>query len=206
VKLRRERDDLGGRLPPNQRLTRGWPVLHASPVPKFNPALWSFRVWGEVENEVEWTWDEFRALPSATVVSDFHCVTGWSKFDNTWEGISFKEIASRVKPAAAATHVMVHAEYGYTANLPLDALLDDDVLLAWSHDRAPLEPEHGGPLRLVVPKLYAWKSAKWVRGLRFMDHDERGYWEVRGYHNDADPFVEERYSWQEVPRPGLPRA
>ena len=201
----RTKDDRGGRLPPNQRLTRGWPVLHASPVPKFNPAIWNFRAWGEVANETEWTWDEFRALPATTVHSDFHCVTGWSKFDNTWEGVAFREIAERAGPAANATHVMVHAEFGYTANVPLEALLDDDVLFAWSHHGEPLEAEHGGPLRLVVPKLYAWKSAKWVRGVRFMDRDERGYWEVRGYHNDADPFGEQRYSWQETERPGLPR-
>jgi len=197
VKLGRNREDVEGRVPPNQRLTRGWPVLHASPVPKFNPALWTFRAWGEVESEFEISWDEFRALPSATVHSDFHCVTGWSKLDNDWEGISFKEIAARAKPKPNATHVLIHAEYGYTANLPLAAVMDDDVLFAWSHDGEPLEPEHGGPLRLVVPKLYAWKSAKWVRGVRFLDHDERGYWEVRGYHNHADPWREERYSWQE---------
>jgi len=195
--VKRARDDVEGRVPPNQRLTRGWPVLHASPIPKFNPALWTFRTWGEVENEFEISWDEFRALPSLTVGSDFHCVTGWSKLDNTWEGISFREIASRAKPKASATHVLIHAEYGYTANLPLETLMDDDVLFAWSHDGEPLEPEHGGPLRLVVPKLYAWKSAKWVRGVHFLDHDERGYWEVRGYHNRADPWHEERYSWQE---------
>ena len=195
--MKRARDDVEGRVPPNQRLTRGWPVLHASPIPKFNPALWTFRTWGEVENEFEISWDEFRALPSLTVGSDFHCVTGWSKLDNTWEGISFREIASRAKPKASATHVLIHAEYGYTANLPLETLMDDDVLFAWSHDGEPLEPEHGGPLRLVVPKLYAWKSAKWVRGVHFLDHDERGYWEVRGYHNRADPWHEERYSWQE---------
>jgi len=197
VKLGRGKEDVEGRVPPNQRLTRGWPVLHASPVPKFNPAVWSFRVWGEVSNESELTWDEFRALPTATVHSDFHCVTGWSKLDNDWEGISFTEIAGRAKPKPSATHVLVHAEYGYTANLPLETLMDDDVLFAWSHNGEPLEPEHGGPLRLVVPKLYAWKSAKWVRGVRFLDHDERGYWEVRGYHNHADPWREERYSWQE---------
>jgi DMSO/TMAO reductase YedYZ molybdopterin-dependent catalytic subunit len=198
VKLKRgSQDDLGGRVPPNQRLTRGWPVLHASPVPKFNPALWTFRAWGEVENEFEVSWDEFRALPPVTVGSDFHCVTGWSKLDNTWEGISFRDVAARAKPKPSATHVLIHAEYGYTANLPIEAVMDDDVLFAWSHDGEPLEPEHGGPLRLVVPKLYAWKSAKWVRGVRFLDHDERGYWEVRGYHNRADPFAEERYSWQE---------
>jgi len=197
VKLGRGKEDVEGRVPPNQRLTRGWPVLHASPVPKFNPAVWSFRVWGEVSNESELTWDEFRALPTATVHSDFHCVTGWSKLDNDWEGISFTEIAGRAKPKPSATHVLVHAEYGYTANLPLETLMDDDVLFAWSHNGEPLEPEHGGPLRLVVPQLYAWKSAKWVRGVRFLDHDERGYWEVRGYHNHADPWREERYSWQE---------
>jgi len=198
VKLKRGgQEDVGGRVPPNQRLTRGWPVLHASPIPKFNPALWTFRVWGEVDNEYEISWEEFRALPSITLTSDFHCVTGWSKLDNTWEGISFRDIAARAKPKATATHVLIHAEYGYTANLPIEAVMDDDVLFAWSHDGEPLEPQHGGPLRLIVPKLYAWKSAKWVRGLRFLDHDERGYWEVRGYHNRADPFAEERYSWQE---------
>jgi DMSO/TMAO reductase YedYZ molybdopterin-dependent catalytic subunit len=190
-------DDVDGRVPPNQRLTRGWPVLHASPVPKFNPAVWTFRMWGEVESEFDIPWDEFRALPPLTLTSDFHCVTGWSKLDNTWEGVAFRDLAARAKPKPTATHVLIHAEYGYTANLPIDAVMDDDVLFAWSHDGEPLEPEHGGPLRLVVPKLYAWKSAKWVRGVRFLDHDERGYWEVRGYHNRADPFREERYSWQE---------
>ncbi|MEX2555604.1 MAG: sulfite oxidase-like oxidoreductase [Actinomycetota bacterium] len=197
MKIGRQKDDVGGRVPPNQRLTRGWPVLHASPVPKFNPAIWSFRVWGEVENEFELTWDEFRALPPVNTQSDFHCVTGWSKLDNTWDGVSFRAVADRAKPKPTAIHVLIHAEYGYTANLPIEAVLDDDVLFAWSHDGEPLEPEHGGPLRLVVPKLYAWKSAKWVRGVKFMDRDERGYWEVRGYHNQADPFREERYSWQE---------
>ncbi|MGH2784820.1 MAG: sulfite oxidase-like oxidoreductase [Actinomycetota bacterium] len=193
----KQKDDVGGRVPPNQRLTRGWPVLHASPIPKFNPAIWSFRAWGQVESEFEITWDEFRALPTVNTTSDFHCVTGWSKLDNAWEGVSFKTVAERAKPAPTVTHVLIHAEYGYTANLPIEAVLDDDVLFAWSHDGEPLEPQHGGPLRLVVPKLYAWKSAKWVRGVRFMDRDERGYWEVRGYHNHADPFREERYSWQE---------
>ena len=197
MKIGKQRDDLGGRVPPNQRLTRGWPVLHASPVPKFNPAIWSFRVWGEVENEFELTWDEFRALPTLQTQSDFHCVTGWSKLDNSWEGVSFRTIADRAQPKPSVTHVLIHAEYGYTANLPIEDVLDDDVLFAWSHDGEPLEAQHGGPLRLVVPKLYAWKSAKWVRGVRFMDKDERGYWEVRGYHNRADPWREERYSWQE---------
>ena len=195
--MRRARDDVEGRVPPNQRLTRGWPVLHASPVPKFNPAVWTFRVWGEVDDEYEIGWEEFRALPPMTMTSDFHCVTGWSKLDNAWEGVSFRSIADRANVKPSATHVLIHAEYGYTANLPIDAVLDDDVMFAWSHDGEPLEPEHGGPLRLVVPKLYAWKSVKWTRGVRFLEQDERGYWEVRGYHNRADPWREERYSWQE---------
>ncbi|MGH2726569.1 MAG: sulfite oxidase-like oxidoreductase, partial [Actinomycetota bacterium] len=191
------KDDVAARVPPNQRLTRGWPVLHASPIPKFNPALWTFRAWGEVSNEFELSWDEFRALPTVQTRSDFHCVTGWSKLDNTWDGVSFRTMAERAGPNPTATHVVIHAEFGYTANLPIEVVLDEDVLFAWSHDGEPLEPQHGGPLRLVVPKLYAWKSAKWVRGVRFGDKDERGYWEVRGYHNRADPWHEERYSWQE---------
>jgi DMSO/TMAO reductase YedYZ molybdopterin-dependent catalytic subunit len=185
------------RVPPNQRLTRGWPVLHASPIPTFNPEIWRFRVWGLVNKEIEWTWDEFRALPTTTLSSDFHCVTGWSKLDNAWEGVSFREVAARAGVAPSATHALVYAPYGYTANLPLEVLMDDDVVFAWSHDGSPLEPQHGGPLRLVVPKLYAWKSVKWSNGVHLLDHDVRGYWEERGYHNVADPFREERYSWQE---------
>ena len=193
----KKKDSDPARVPPNQRLTRGWPVLHASPIPKFNPETWEFRVWGLVDNELEWTWDEFRALPTVTLTSDFHCVTGWSKLDNTWEGVSFRSVAALAGVQPAATHALVYAPFGYTANLPLEALMDDDVLFAWSHDGAPLEPEHGGPLRLVVPKRYAWKSVKWANGVHFLDHDVRGYWEERGYHNVADPFREERYSWQE---------
>ncbi|HEX9695017.1 MAG TPA: sulfite oxidase-like oxidoreductase [Actinomycetota bacterium] len=193
----RPRDDEAARVPPGQRLTRGWPILHASPVPSFNPALWQFRVWGRVERDIEWSWDELRALPATTITSDFHCVTGWSKLDNTWEGISIHLVAEAAGIAGDATHALVWAPYGYSANLPLDVLIDDDVLLAWSHDGEPLEPEHGGPLRLVVPKRYAWKSVKWVNGLQILDRDSRGYWEERGYHNDAEPFAEQRYSWQE---------
>ena len=191
--MSRARDDVEGRVPPNQRLTRGWPILHASPVPKFNPALWTFRMWGEVENEYEIGWDEFRGLPPMTMTSDFHCVTGWSKLDNAWEGVSFRSLAERANVKPSATHVLVHAEYGYTANLPIEAVLDDDVMFAWSHDGEPLEPEHGGPLRLVVPKLYAWKSVKWVRGLEFLDHDRPGFWEQNGYHLYGDPWKEQRY-------------
>ncbi|MGH2830201.1 MAG: sulfite oxidase-like oxidoreductase [Actinomycetota bacterium] len=185
------------RVPPGQRLTRGWPILHASPIPKFNPELWRFRVWGLTQREIEWTWDEFRALPSVTVQADFHCVTGWSRLDNTWEGISFRRIASEAAVAPEAQHGLIYAPYGYTANVPLDVLMDDDVLFAWSHDGTPLEPEHGGPLRLIVPKRYAWKSVKWSNGVQFLERDIRGFWEERGYHNNAEPFAEQRYSWQE---------
>jgi DMSO/TMAO reductase YedYZ molybdopterin-dependent catalytic subunit len=185
------------RIPPGQRLTKGWPILHAEGIPPFDPGAWRFRVTGAVDRTAEWTWDEFRALPTVTLTSDVHCVTGWSKLDNTWEGVAFREVLDRAGPNAAATHALVEASSAYTANLPLDALTDDDVLFAWSHDGAPLPPEHGGPLRLVVPKRYFWKSVKWAVGVRVLDRDVRGYWEERGYHNQADPWAEQRYAWQE---------
>lgn len=189
--------DEAARTPPGQHLTRGWPVLHAEGIPPFDSATWRFGVTGEVERPVEWTWDEFRALPRVTIASDIHCVTGWSKLDNEWEGVSFREVATRVGPRPTATHVLVEAPSGYTANLPLGVVLDDDVLFAWSHRGEPLEPKHGGPMRLVVPKRYFWKSVKWAIGLRFLDGDVRGYWEERGYHNEAEPWAEQRYAWQE---------
>jgi DMSO/TMAO reductase YedYZ molybdopterin-dependent catalytic subunit len=189
--------DPAARTPPGQHLTKGWPVLHAETIPPFDPATWRFRVEGDVESAAEWGWEEFRSLPSVTLTSDFHCVTGWSKLDNTWEGVRFAEIADRARPGPAATTVLIEAPSGYTANLPLSALLDDDVLFAWAHNGEPLPPEHGGPLRLVVPKRYGWKSVKWAVRARVLDRDVRGYWEERGYHNDADPWLEQRYSWQE---------
>jgi DMSO/TMAO reductase YedYZ molybdopterin-dependent catalytic subunit len=189
--------DPAARTPPGQHLTRGWPILHAESIPPFDPATWRFRVDGEVEQPVDWSWEEFRALPSATLTSDFHCVTGWSKLDNEWEGVRFRDVAERARPRPSASHALVEAPSGYTANLPLDALTDDDVLFAWSHNGEPLPPEHGGPLRLVVPKRYGWKSVKWAVRVRFLDRDVRGYWEERGYHNEADPWLEQRYSWQE---------
>jgi DMSO/TMAO reductase YedYZ molybdopterin-dependent catalytic subunit len=167
-------------------------------VPLFDPERWRFRCWGLVAQETEWTWEEFRALPSVRVKADFHCVTGWSKLDNVWEGVSYRALEALASPAPAATHALVYAPYGYSANLPIEALRDDDVLFAWSHDGKPLDPEHGGPLRLVVPKRYAWKSVKWANGIQLLDRNARGYWEERGYHNDADPWTEERYSWQEA--------
>jgi DMSO/TMAO reductase YedYZ molybdopterin-dependent catalytic subunit len=185
------------RTPPGQHLTRGWPILHAESIPPFDPSTWRFRADGEVDDPTDWGWEDFRALPPVTLTSDFHCVTGWSKLDNTWEGVRFGEIADRVRPRPGASHVLVEAPSGYTANLPLPALLDDDVLFAWGHNGEPLPPEHGGPLRLVVPKRYGWKSVKWAIRARFLAGDVRGYWEERGYHNDADPWLEQRYSWQE---------
>ena len=178
-------------------MKRGWPVLHEGRVPRFDRAAWRLRVWGGVAQPIELGYDDFLALPRTESVSDFHCVTGWSKLDNRWTGVRVEELLRRAGTASSATHVIVHAEYGYTANLPLDVVLEPKVLLAWAHDGQDLAPKHGYPLRLVVPKLYAWKSVKWVRGLEVLDHDRRGFWEVRGYHNRADPWRQERYSYQE---------
>lgn len=185
------------RLPPGQKLVKGWPVLHYGPIPSFDPSTWDFRVFGEVENPVTFSYEEFRALTSTRVEADFHCVTKFSVLDNDWEGVSFQTIYDLVKPKPACRFVMAHCEYGYEANLPLEVMLDDDVLFAWGRNGEPLSPEHGHPLRLIVPKRYAWKSAKWIRGLEFMANDRRGFWEERGYHNNADPWGEERYSYQE---------
>ena len=181
------------RIPPGQRLTDRFPVLHYGPVPKFDPATWDLRLFGLVEEEVVFTYEQFTALPTVRVITDIHCVTGWSKLDTVWEGVVFSELMNHIRLLPGARYVVVHSEYGFTANLPLEALMDDDVLLAYRYGDAPLTPEHGYPLRLVVPKRYFWKSAKWVRGLEFMAQDRPGFWEQRGYHNDGDPWKEERY-------------
>jgi DMSO/TMAO reductase YedYZ molybdopterin-dependent catalytic subunit len=190
-------EDLDNRVPPGQVLTDKFPVLSYGPTPRFNPRTWDFRIVGAVEEELRFSYEEFRALPQSTQLSDFHCVTTWSRLDNTWEGVKVLDLMKRVKLKPEAHFVVVECEAGYTTNLPLSEFLDDDVILAHRHDGGDLPPDHGWPLRLVVPKLYAWKSAKWVRGLRFTEFDERGFWEVRGYHNHADPWKEERYSFQE---------
>jgi DMSO/TMAO reductase YedYZ molybdopterin-dependent catalytic subunit len=187
-----------GRLPPGQSLTLKWPVLHEGDVPAFDPGTWDFRVGGRVAHPLTWSYDELLALGTVEVVSDFHCVTRWSTFDNRWEGVPIRAVLHKVAPRPAATHVMVLGHvgddpYGYSTNLPLADLDREDVLLCHRHNGQPLTPEHGGPLRLVVPHLYAWKSAKWVRGLTFMDADQPGYWERAGYHMRGDPFAEERY-------------
>lgn len=184
------------RLPPGQHMAHGWPRLDLGIVPRFDPKAWLLRIDGAVETPATLTWDQFTALPTVAVTADFHCVTGWSKFDNRWEGVSFRVIADLVRPRPAANHVVLTCgDAGYTTNLPLDVLLDVDVLFAYRHDGKPLPLEHGGPLRLVVPKRYAWKSAKWVRQVTFLETDEPGYWEVRGYSNTADPWTEDRYSF-----------
>jgi DMSO/TMAO reductase YedYZ molybdopterin-dependent catalytic subunit len=163
-------------------------------VPNVDLARWDFRVHGLVESEVQWTWDEFKALPRVQMQSDIHCVTRWSRFDNLWEGVSTREVFRHAVPKAGAQFVVIHAEQGYTTNLPLSELIQDDVLLADMHDGRPLTPEHGYPLRLVVPRRYFWKSAKWIRGFELVASDRPGFWERGGYHNEADPWREERFS------------
>jgi DMSO/TMAO reductase YedYZ molybdopterin-dependent catalytic subunit len=181
------------RIPPGQSLTEKFPVLTYGPVPGFDPKTWDFKIFGLVEQPVRFSYQEFISLPKIKVMADFHCVTAWSRLDNEWEGVGIKEVMKHVKLKPEAKFVMAHCDGGYTTNLPLGALLDDDVLLAYKHDGQNMTPEHGWPLRLVVPKRYAWKSAKWVRGLEFMDRDRPGFWERYGYHNDGDPWKEERY-------------
>jgi len=182
-----------GRLPPGQSLTLKWPVLHYGSVPHFDPERWDFRAYGLVEAPVRWNWVEFNALPNVKHTSDFHCVTRWSRFDNVWEGVAFREVLSRVRPKPAASHVLVHAEQGFTANIPLPDLDREEVLFATHHDGQALAPDHGFPLRLIVPHLYAWKSVKWVRGIEFLDHDAPGFWEQNGYHMYGDPWKEQRF-------------
>jgi DMSO/TMAO reductase YedYZ molybdopterin-dependent catalytic subunit len=182
-----------GRLPPGQSLTLKWPILHEGSVPHFDPVRWDFRVFGLVRNPVKLPWEEFKRLPRITTTSDFHCVTRWSRFDNQWEGVAFHEIMKLADPPPEAKYVLVHAEQGYTANVSLADLARDHVLLATHHDGRPLDPEHGYPLRLIVPHLYAWKSVKWVRGFEFLESDAPGFWEQNGYHMRGDPWKEQRF-------------
>jgi DMSO/TMAO reductase YedYZ molybdopterin-dependent catalytic subunit len=182
------------RIPPGQYRTEKFPVLHYGSVPKVDLATWDFKVSGEVDSPFTLTWEQYRQLPRKTVHTDIHCVTRWTKLDTDWEGVPIQEILRLAQVRPTATHVLAHSEQGYTANLPLAVLDDDDVILADTYAGEPLEAEHGWPLRLLVPKKYFWKSAKWIRGLEFLDRDILGFWERYGYHNDADPWKEERYS------------
>jgi DMSO/TMAO reductase YedYZ molybdopterin-dependent catalytic subunit len=183
------------RLPPGQYLTEKWPVLHAGTVPKVDLATWDFRVWGEVESPIQLSWDELKKLPSTEVTVDIHCVTRWSRFDTSFRGVHWRDLAELVRPNPSARFIVAHAEQGYTSNLPLETIEAQDALIAYEADGQPLTPDHGWPLRLMVPSRYFWKSAKWLRGLELLDHDQPGFWERYGYNNNADYWKEERYGF-----------
>ena len=193
-----------GRLPRGQSLTQKFPVLHYGPVPDFNPATWDFRIWGEVKDKAQWTWDEFNQLPRSKIVMDIHCVTRWSKFDTEWEGISVRTLVDQgiITLLPTTKYVLQHAEFGFTANLPIEVVLQDNFLLATHYNGEPITPDHGYPLRGVIghileqPDLmtpYFWKGAKWLRGLQFLPQDQLGFWEQAGYHNEADVWSEQRF-------------
>jgi DMSO/TMAO reductase YedYZ molybdopterin-dependent catalytic subunit len=206
--FRRKEDETrfaaSGRLPPGQSVTQKFPVLHYGPTPKFNPETWDLRVWGEVEEEVRWTWEQFNQLPRTKIMMDLHCVTRWSKFDTLWEGVSLRTLVDQglIKLKPTARHLMQHAEYGFTVNVAVDVALQENFLLATHFNGEPLSPDHGYPLRGVVGAIpdredlmtpYLWKGAKWLRGLEFMPRDRLGFWEQAGYHNEADVWKEERF-------------
>jgi len=192
------------RLPPGQYVQATMPVLHYGPVPACNPRTWDLRVYGATDSgrDHRWSWDEFMALPKTEIIADFHCVTKFSVLGITWLGVPTAEVLRSVPPSAAATHVMVWADFGYGANLPLDGLAEERTMLVTHRDGRELTPEQGYPVRLVVPSRYGWKNVKWVRAIEYMAGDRRGFWEERGYHNNADPWQEQRYSYQEVPGEG----
>lgn len=199
-----ERVQKEGRLPPGQSLTNRFPVLHYGPVPRFNPATWTLRIFGQVEEDVVWTWDEFQKLPRTSVKMDIHCVTRWSKFDTEWEGVSLRTLVDEkiinLKPDAK--HLLQHCEYGFTVNVPLEVALAPNFLLATHYNGEPLDPDHGYPLRGVVGYIpgeehttpYFWKGGKWIRGLEFLSQDRLGFWEQAGYHNEADVWKEQRFA------------
>jgi DMSO/TMAO reductase YedYZ molybdopterin-dependent catalytic subunit len=181
-----------GRVPPGQHVTSDFPVLSAGPTPHTPLDKWNFSIAGEVDEPLRWSWDEFRALPSETATKDIHCVTSWSKLDTSWEGVSVDTLLEGVE--TSGEFVVAFCDGGYTTNLPLEDVTGGKAWIAFGYDGAPLAPEHGGPARLLVPHLYFWKSAKWVRGLRLLQEDEPGFWEGYGYHNYGDPWLEQRYS------------
>ncbi len=192
-------------LPPGQKLTNNLPILHCGLIPDFNPSSWDLRIWGAVENAIEWTWDEVLALPRTQVRLDLHCVTTWSLLNTQWEGISLQTLINEglIKPKPEAKYLMQHADFGYTTNLPLETALQDNFILATHYEGKPLSPEHGYPLRGVIGAIpnrkdlkacYLWKGAKWLRGLEFLEQDQLGFWEANGYHNEADVWLEQRKS------------
>lgn len=180
------------KLPPGQEGTAKFPVLTYGPTPQITINEWKLRAWGLVE-EREWSWDEFMQLPQTKLKADFHCVTHWSRFDDEWEGVLFRDLAAHLRVKPEAQHVLQHAYGGYTTNLPLRWMLEEDVMLAHTFNGAPLPVEHGGPMRVFTPRRYAWKGAKWLKGLEFLAKDTPGFWEVNGYSNTADPWKEERF-------------
>ena len=183
-----------GRLPPGQHRVVKWPVLDLGIVPQISLERWELTVDGLVEKPLRLSWEEFRALPTITKTTDIHCVTTWSLYDNQWQGVSAQHLLEMVKVKPEACHVLFSSYDGYTTNVPLSVFQDDDVLLAFDWNGAPIPPEHGGPLRIVIPKIYLWKSAKWIHRIHFTPTDQPGFWETRGYHNHADPWKEQRYS------------
>ena len=183
------------RLPPGQYLTEKWPVLHAGDVPTIDLATWTLRISGEVEEELTLSYDELRALPATTVTTDIHCVTRWSRFDAVFTGVHWRELAARCRPKPSAHFSIAHAEQGFTANVPLAALEDEHALVVYDADGEPLTPDHGWPVRLMIPSKYFWKSAKWLTGIELSPVDKPGFWERYGYHNDADFWQEQRYGF-----------
>jgi len=193
---KRQAEKLGidpARVPPGQYLTERFPVLTVGPNPAYDLGSWDFQIFGEVENELRLSWDELKALPQKEITVDIHCVTRWSKLDTTWVGVPVRELLERAGVKESGTHAMAYSDGGYTTNIPVASLYDDDVLVTHTYAGEPLEHDHGAPLRLLVPKRYFWKSAKFLRKLEIMNADRMGFWELNGYHNDADPFKEERH-------------
>ena len=183
-------------MPPGQFITDKWPVLTFGTTPQIRLKNWRFLVFGLVEDEVELTWEQFLTLPQSSVTADFHCVTQWTRLNNHWQGVLFKDLFRLIRPSPEARYVMVHCFGDYSTNLSLRVLREDDVIFAHSHDGTPLDPDHGGPLRLVIPKRYGWKSAKWVMALQFMANDEPGFWEANDYDNNGNPWMEERFKYR----------
>jgi len=189
---RRQREDAAQRLPPGQYLVSGFPVLSAGPTPRTPLDRWDFTIEGEVDQPRRWSWQEFQQLPRETITKDIHCVTKWSKFDTTWTGVSLDTLLQGF--TSSASYVLAFCDGGYTTNLPIEDVTGGKAWIAYEYGGVPLAPEHGGPARLLVPHLYFWKSAKWVRGLRLLAHDKPGFWESLGYHNYGDPWKEQRYA------------
>lgn len=182
------------RVPAGQKQVNNFPILDLGIKPAISTSEWQLRVYGLVENEIKLDWAQFQALPQLADISDFHCVTRWSQLDMVWQGVRVRDVLALANPHNTAHFATMHSYDGYSTNLPIDALLDDDVILAHSVFSEALPREHGGPVRMIVPKRYAWKGAKWIKAIELHEHDKRGFWEVRGYHNDADPWLEQRFS------------